>query len=228
MAVQNWRKDAADIRRRWHGSGKGGKVSLTTLADLERSGRRIHRGNVVNVHQLLPTAEVGAVKDGTVLYVLREKSDGILSAVRFDVRQIHIVHEEHHLLPHGRSVVRSGPLVDVALHLPLEGEGRTIVRHHNVLAHDAIGFLVEPGQIILDDLRLAGAGVAHQHSVPPIPHQPVQQIRHPRRVDRFHEEAVEGDHTWTIPNRPRDVSLHLGLPMDVAIGFHIKEIVKAR
>ena len=94
-------------------------MTLTTLAYLERAGRWIHRSNVVGVHQFLPTTEVRTVENGTMLHVLCQKGNGVLSAVRFHVWQIHVVHEEHHLLSHGRSVVGSGSLVDVAFHLPL-------------------------------------------------------------------------------------------------------------
>ena len=202
-------------------------MTLTTLTDLERAGRWIHRSNVVGVHQFLPTTEVGTVENGTMLHVLCQEGNCILSAVRFHIRQIHVVYEEHHLLSHGRSVVRSGSLVDVAFHLPLQGARGTVVRHDNALGHDGIGFLIETGQIVLDDLGLASAGVAHQHGIPTIPHQPVQQIRHPRRIDRFYEQAVEGHLTWTIPDRSWDMPLHFRPPVDVTIGFHVEKVFEA-
>lgn len=100
-----------------HETGKGSEETLGSLTDGEGSRGRIHRCDVLDIHQLFAKAEVASIKNcpvalkGHILcknnekkmaimtnHVLREQCDRILGSVSFNVRKINIVDKDNHSL----------------------------------------------------------------------------------------------------------------------------------
>ena len=189
VSLEEGAEDGVQARRAGEADGQREEVALQARVYDEGAGGRVERAHELRVLDVLE-AQLGAVVPVAVVQQLAHDGDGRLRVVLVDEGQVEVVEVVDHVRLADGPVVDAGLLLERRLHDDLQrARVREVVEVDHV-AQALLGLL--HGQQTVHELRLAAAGVAHEHDGVALRHEVLHPEDDGAGLGRRHRDRGHG------------------------------------